>query len=357
MIKKIMVALLSLTLTAGILVGCSSDDSSNMDSGSSLAEAQTALERITDIQNKLNDGADFDELMNNYSEDTGLAAFPDGYFFTKGKMVAEFENSAFSLEDGQVSDIVETSYGYHILKKIAKGEYISAHLDEVKGEYLSSLFTEKIKEKSATLTPEYSQGYDEIGIRSFDAEGTEYQVELPTEVAGTRFTNDVIVTANGFEVPTNLYKYAFINLNLSDYDKGDQSYWLTNADKLDALKKETVDYVLEYFTVIEVLAAENNVALTGEDLKAVDVSVEEAIAQLGGQQGFDSFLVYYNLDLDTYKRILGSDSLAIKVYDVFYGDASKVEVAEQDLLEFYKDYVAIKHILILFEQDSTDVTN
>lgn len=57
----------------------------------------------------------FDEKMFEYSEDTGLAYYPDGYTFGPGEMVAEFEAESDTLGDYQVSDIVETSYGYHIL--------------------------------------------------------------------------------------------------------------------------------------------------------------------------------------------------------------------------------------------------
>lgn len=62
--------------------------------------------------------ARFTELMNEKSEDTGLAVFPDGYVFGTGEMVAEFETAAFALEPYGLSEIVETSYGYHILLKL-----------------------------------------------------------------------------------------------------------------------------------------------------------------------------------------------------------------------------------------------
>lgn len=67
---------------------------------------------------KIRAGGDFDELMNQYSEDPGLKSAPDGYVFTNGQMVQEFEDSAFSLKENQVSGIVQTSYGYHIIKRV-----------------------------------------------------------------------------------------------------------------------------------------------------------------------------------------------------------------------------------------------
>lgn len=59
--------------------------------------------------------ADFDALMHQYSEDASLSAYPDGYTFTFGEMVTAFEKAAFSLQPGQMSGIVESELGYHIL--------------------------------------------------------------------------------------------------------------------------------------------------------------------------------------------------------------------------------------------------
>jgi|LSQX01.2.fsa_nt_gb foldase protein PrsA len=75
------------------------------------------------ILTKIEKGEDFDKLMNEYSDDPGLETQPDGYTFSKGQMVPEFEEAAFSLENDKVSGIVETTYGYHIIKKIGSTEY------------------------------------------------------------------------------------------------------------------------------------------------------------------------------------------------------------------------------------------
>lgn len=81
-----------------------------------LAKAEDLLAQLRAAQEP---AALFDELMNEHSEDgrdaDGNLAAPDGYTATPGQMVAEFEQTAFSLDFGEISDIVESSYGYHII--------------------------------------------------------------------------------------------------------------------------------------------------------------------------------------------------------------------------------------------------
>ncbi len=96
-------------------------------------------EKIEEIEKKakevlksIKDGADFDELMNKYGEDPGAKQMPEGYTFSKGEMVKEFEESAFAMKVGEVSDLVKTEYGYHIIKVVDKIPEKQIQLNEVK---------------------------------------------------------------------------------------------------------------------------------------------------------------------------------------------------------------------------------
>ena len=60
----------------------------------------------------------FAELKEEYCEDTGKVTYPDGYTFTPGTMVTEFEDACNALEEHQVSDPVLTSYGYHVIIRL-----------------------------------------------------------------------------------------------------------------------------------------------------------------------------------------------------------------------------------------------
>jgi len=91
------------------------DDMGQPLSDEKVSEAKKKAQEILD---KINAGEDFDSLMINESEDPGLVSAPDGYVFTTGEMVPEFEQVAFSLKENEVSGLVNSSYGIHILKRV-----------------------------------------------------------------------------------------------------------------------------------------------------------------------------------------------------------------------------------------------
>lgn len=85
------------------------------------------LKQAKNVLTKILDGADFAELARIHSEDISASDGGDIGIFGRGKMVREFEEAAFSMKKGQVSDIVETEYGYHIIKveEVLKGKTLT----------------------------------------------------------------------------------------------------------------------------------------------------------------------------------------------------------------------------------------
>lgn len=71
---------------------------------------------IDEVLARAKNGEDFTSLMKEYNEDTGEG--DGGYCFGRGEMVSEFENAAFALNYNEISDVVKTEYGYHIIKRI-----------------------------------------------------------------------------------------------------------------------------------------------------------------------------------------------------------------------------------------------
>ena len=82
------------------------------------AQAQKLAEELQAIQDPEQLVKRFQELKEEYDEDTGKTAYPDGYVFLPGEMVAEFEEGVKALADYGVSQPVKSSYGYHVILRL-----------------------------------------------------------------------------------------------------------------------------------------------------------------------------------------------------------------------------------------------
>lgn len=94
--------------------------------GKSPAEIKKLEQTAGKVLAKIKAGADFAEMAKKYSEDTSAANGGNIGWITHGQTVQEFENTAFSMQPGQVSGLVHTSYGIHIIKVLDKQ---TAHLE------------------------------------------------------------------------------------------------------------------------------------------------------------------------------------------------------------------------------------
>lgn len=92
------------------------DSSSNSGENAEAQPQEDKKAKAQEILDRVKNGEDFDALMKEFNEDTGETE--TGYTFTEGQMQPEFEAAAFALNIDEVSDLVETTYGYHIIKRI-----------------------------------------------------------------------------------------------------------------------------------------------------------------------------------------------------------------------------------------------
>ncbi|HVO76588.1 MAG TPA: peptidylprolyl isomerase, partial [Candidatus Bathyarchaeia archaeon] len=107
-----------------ILIGVNKDDADSTRTRKK-ADAQHILR-------ELKKGADFADEARKYSTDPNKAQGGDLGYFERGRMVPEFEKAAFALKSGQMSGVVETPLGYHIIKVIDHAPASTVPFDQAK---------------------------------------------------------------------------------------------------------------------------------------------------------------------------------------------------------------------------------
>jgi peptidyl-prolyl cis-trans isomerase D len=107
-------------------------------------------------------GADFAELARKFSEDEGSKVNGgDLDYFSRGRMVPEFETAAFALDVGQVSDIVKSQFGFHIIKVVDKKPAVTRPLEEVRPQIEEQLKRQRADQQIATRATELAAGIDD----------------------------------------------------------------------------------------------------------------------------------------------------------------------------------------------------
>ncbi|HOO90816.1 MAG TPA: peptidylprolyl isomerase [Syntrophales bacterium] len=87
-----------------------------VDDGAEESVKTDARKKIEEVQKKLKEGGDFAALAKEYSDCPSGANGGDLGYFGRGQMVKPFEDAAFAMQPGEISDIVETQFGYHLIK-------------------------------------------------------------------------------------------------------------------------------------------------------------------------------------------------------------------------------------------------
>jgi len=127
----------------------------NMETGEVLSQEEQDAAKLQAemILENAKSGADFDALVSEYSQDPGSATNPDGYIFTDGEMVIEFQDGVDALGYGEFG-LVKSDFGYHVLQRLELSPELMG--DKIK----SALVAELLESKMDAWAEEY-----EISVR------------------------------------------------------------------------------------------------------------------------------------------------------------------------------------------------
>jgi len=130
------------------------------DPGKKELTDEEALAKAQEIRKKIVDGADFAKLASEESDDSSKSAGGDLNFFRRGQLVPPFEQAAFAMKVGDVSEPVKTPFGYHIIKVEDKREqsFEEAKPDiqrKLQPERSKNVVEDLVKKASVKLDPDF----------------------------------------------------------------------------------------------------------------------------------------------------------------------------------------------------------
>ena len=118
-----------------------------VEQGAPPGQKQAQKAKAEEILARARKGEDFGALAKQYSQDPGSAVRGgDLGYFGKGAMVPAFDSTAWALKPGEISGVVETQFGYHIVKATEKRPEGYAPLADVKARIHDHLVNQKVKE-------------------------------------------------------------------------------------------------------------------------------------------------------------------------------------------------------------------
>jgi len=131
-----------------ILITPKKDEGSTEATPEEKAKAKTKAEGLL---KQIKEGADFAALAKANSDCPSAAQGGDLNFFGRGQMVPPFDKAAFAMETGKISDLVETSFGYHIIKVTDRKEAGATSFEQAK----AGLIQQLTQKKQAEMTKKY----------------------------------------------------------------------------------------------------------------------------------------------------------------------------------------------------------
>jgi peptidyl-prolyl cis-trans isomerase D len=147
--------------------------------GKTDAEIAEIRQKAEDVLKQAKKGANFEELAKKYSEDD--ATKPKGGdlgWIVEGQTVPEFQQAAFNLPKGSISDLVKTQYGFHIIKVLDRETAHTKSFEEVRDTILPGLLDEKVREQANNISNQMASAVRQSNRQPLDDLARKFNLEL-----------------------------------------------------------------------------------------------------------------------------------------------------------------------------------
>ncbi len=147
--------------------------------GKTDAEVAEIRQKAEDVLKQAKHGANFEQLAQKYSEDDGSKAKGgDLGWIVEGQTVPEFQQAAFTLPKGALSDLVKTQYGFHIIKVLDRETAHTKSLDEVRDSILPILVTQKVNQEVDDISTQMAAAVRQSDRQPLDAVAKKFNLTL-----------------------------------------------------------------------------------------------------------------------------------------------------------------------------------
>jgi peptidyl-prolyl cis-trans isomerase D len=174
--------------------------------GKTDAEIAEIRQKAEDVLKQAKHGGNFEELAKKYSEDDqSKTKGGDLGWIVEGQTVPEFQQAAFSLPKGAVSDLVKTQYGFHIIKVLDHEEAHTKSLEEVRDTVQPALLDDKLNTEANDLAGQMAAAVRQSDRQPLDALAKKFNLELG-ETPPVSVTEPVGPLGNSSEIHQALFE-------------------------------------------------------------------------------------------------------------------------------------------------------
>ncbi len=233
--------------------------------GKTDAEVEEIKKKAEDVLKQVKKGGKFEDLAKKYSEDPGSKdKGGDLSWITQGQTVPEFEKTAFSLPPGQVSDLVKTQYGFHIIKVVEKETAHTKPFDEVKDSLRPNLLLNQAEKQASDTADRLSAAIRQSNKISLDDLAKQYHLTV-NETRPVSASDPLLELANSQEAKDAIFRLKPEELSLPV--RTDRGYVVLSVKSIQTAHPGTLEEVRD--RVITDLKREKSTAMAqskAEDL-------------------------------------------------------------------------------------------
>jgi len=147
--------------------------------GKTDAEVAEIRKKAEDVLKQAKHGANFEDLAKKYSEDDGTKDKGGALgWIVEGQTVAEFQQTAFSLPKGSISDLVKTQYGFHIIKVLDRETAHTKTFEEVRDSILQPVLDQKVAAEASDISSQMAAAVRQSDRQPLDDLAKKFNLEV-----------------------------------------------------------------------------------------------------------------------------------------------------------------------------------